>query len=60
MLYIQDGNTVLHNIILSRNIAKPTGNSDILLKILLSDEKFTDQINAKDNVSDNIILHVTN
>ncbi len=43
---MQDGNTVLHN-------AVSKGNIDIV-KILLSDERFT-EINAKDDVSDNII-----
>ncbi len=43
---------MLHN-------AASKGNIDTM-KILLSDERFTNQINAKNNVSDNIILHVTN
>ncbi len=43
---------MLHN-------AVSKGNIDIV-KILLSYENFTYQINAKDKVSDNIILHVTN
>ncbi len=50
MYIIKDGNTVLHN-------AVSNGNIDIV-KILLSDQRC--DINAKDKVSDNIILHVTN
>ena len=31
-----------------------------VVKVLLSDERFTDQINAKDYVSANILSHKTN
>ena len=53
MLFIKfDSNAVF-------NYVAAKGSID-MVNILLSDNRFTDQINAKDNVSDNIILHVTN
>ena len=46
------GYSVLHN-------AVSIGHIDIV-KTLLSDERFNDQINIKNHVSDNMVLYVTN
>ncbi len=50
MYNIKDGNTVLHNAVFYGHID--------LVNIILADNRC--DINAKDKVSDNMLLHVTN